>query len=209
MFNFSAIFIPVPFWELVRIWSSFLSILLCSKYLQSNFEVPGPLRSLSLGLIPTVIAAIFHKWFEIRSEVAFFLYFLRNLIRRFCRLKFFQKMNDFFFLISALAPKKWWNFKKDIILIRDMFSFIFERIENTTISCWDFNEDWRNISWNVDTDYRTGAIITRGLYIYYPIFEVHFFVFKEFFFQKFLKSCLWLRAGYNGACTVVITDSAI
>ena len=41
--------------ELVQIWSSFLSILLCSKYLQSNFEFPGPLRSLSLGLIPTVI----------------------------------------------------------------------------------------------------------------------------------------------------------
>ena len=30
-------------------------ILLCSKYLQSNFEVPGPCGSLSLGLIPTVL----------------------------------------------------------------------------------------------------------------------------------------------------------
>ena len=30
------------------------------------------------------------------------------------------------------------------------------------------------------------TIITRGLYIYYPIFEVHFFVFKEFFFHKIL-----------------------
>ena len=29
--------------------------------------------------------------------------------------------------------------------------------------------------------YRMRAIITRGLYIYYPIFEVHFYVFKEFF----------------------------
>ena len=37
------------------IWSSFPSILFCSKYLQSNFEVPGLLRSLSLGLIPTVL----------------------------------------------------------------------------------------------------------------------------------------------------------
>ena len=27
-----------------------------SEYLQSNFEVPGPLRSLSLGLIPTVLS---------------------------------------------------------------------------------------------------------------------------------------------------------
>ena len=28
-------------------------------------------------------------------------------------------------------------------------------------------------------DYRTGAIVTRGLYIYYPIFGDHFFVFKK------------------------------
>ena len=41
--------------ELVRIWSSFLSILLCFKYLQSNFEVPGPCKSFSVGLIPTVL----------------------------------------------------------------------------------------------------------------------------------------------------------
>ena len=38
-----------------ELWKSFPSTLLCSKYLQSNFEVPGPLRSLSLGLIPTVL----------------------------------------------------------------------------------------------------------------------------------------------------------
>ena len=39
--------------------------------------------------------------------------------------------------------------------------------------------------------YRTRAIISRGLYIYYPIFEVHFFVFKEFFFQKILFFCMF------------------
>ena len=55
LFNFSAIFVLVPFCELVRIWSSFLSILFCSKYFQSNFEVPALSRSLSLGLIPTVL----------------------------------------------------------------------------------------------------------------------------------------------------------
>jgi hypothetical protein len=32
--------------------------------------------------------------------------------------------------------------------------------------------------------YRTCAIITRGLYIFYPIFEVHFFVFKEVFSEN-------------------------
>ena len=32
--------------------------------------------------------------------------------------------------------------------------------------------------------YRTRAIITRGLYICYPIFEVHFFAFKEVFSEN-------------------------
>ena len=32
--------------------------------------------------------------------------------------------------------------------------------------------------------YRTRAIITRGLYIFYPIFEDHFFVFKEVFSEN-------------------------
>ena len=34
--------------------------------------------------------------------------------------------------------------------------------------------------------YRTRAIITRDLYIFYPIFEVHFFVFKEVFSENFV-----------------------
>ena len=58
MFNFSAIFVPVSFCEFLRIWSSFLSILLASKYLQPNFEVRGVLRSLSTGLIHTVIGHV-------------------------------------------------------------------------------------------------------------------------------------------------------
>ena len=54
-FNFSAIFVPVPFCEFLQIWSSFLSIQLASKYLQPNFEIQGVLRSLSTALIPTVL----------------------------------------------------------------------------------------------------------------------------------------------------------
>ena len=34
--------------------------------------------------------------------------------------------------------------------------------------------------------YRTRAIITRGLYIFYPLFEDHFFVFKEVFSENFV-----------------------
>ena len=37
------------------------------------------------------------------------------------------------------------------------------------------------------TIYRTRAIITLGLYIFYPIFEDHFFVFKDF---KILSYCM-------------------
>ena len=42
------IFVPVPLRNFLRTWSSFLSTLLFSKYLQSNFEVPGPCGSLGL-----------------------------------------------------------------------------------------------------------------------------------------------------------------
>ena len=58
LFNFSVIFVvPVPFCQLVRIWSLFLSILLASKYLQPNFEVQGVKGSLIVGLISTVLAS--------------------------------------------------------------------------------------------------------------------------------------------------------
>ena len=57
--------------------------------------------------------------------------------------------------------------------------------------------------------YRTRAIIIRGLYNFYHIFEVHFFVLKGFFFGKFcpyvwlvFKSGFKSRAGYSGAGTV-------
>ena len=37
------------------------------------------------------------------------------------------------------------------------------------------------------------AIITRVLYIFYPSFEVHFFVFKEFFSKFFvINQYVWL-----------------
>ena len=68
-----------------------------------------------------------------------------------------------------------------------MFSIFWFKVGNSTIN------------------YRMCAIITRGLYIYYPIFEVHFFVFNEVFFRKnsvlvsiqdrfVIKSGLWWRA---------------
>ena len=38
--------------------------------------------------------------------------------------------------------------------------------------------------WRKKFMYHMRAIITRGLYIYYPIFQVHFFVFKEVFSEN-------------------------
>ena len=55
LFNCSAIFVPLPFCQFVRIWSLFLSILIALKYLQPNFEVWCVNGSLSVGLIPTVL----------------------------------------------------------------------------------------------------------------------------------------------------------
>ena len=46
--------------------------------------------------------------------------------------------------------------------------------------------------------YRTRAIISRGLYIFYPIFKDQFFVFKEVFSEIFvLMYGLYSRAACN------------
>ena len=42
----------------------------------------------------------------------------------------------------------------------------------------------------ISSVYRKHAIITRGLYIYHPIFEELFFVFQKGFFQKILSLCM-------------------
>ena len=47
------------------------------------------------------------------------------------------------------------------------------------------------------------AIISRGLYIFYPIFKDHFFVFEEVFSENsVLIYGLYSRAAYDGARTV-------
>ena len=54
-------------------------------------------------------------------------------------------------------------------------------------------------------NYRTRAIISRGLYIFYPIFKDHFFVFKEVFSENsVLMYGLYLRAAYDDPRTVYI-----
>ena len=51
--------------------------------------------------------------------------------------------------------------------------------------------------------YRTRAIISRDLYIFYPISKDHFFVFKEVFSENsVLMYGLYSRAAYDGAHTV-------
>ena len=41
----------------------------------------------------------------------------------------------------------------------------------------------------LESIYRTRVIITRGLFTFYPIFEDHYFVFKEVFL-KILTLCM-------------------
>ena len=49
-----------------------------------------------------------------------------------------------------------------------------------------------------DYEYRTRAIISRGLYIFYPIFKDHFFVFKDVFLENsVLMYGLYSRAASN------------
>ena len=57
--------------------------------------------------------------------------------------------------------------------------------------------------------HRTGANITRDLYIFYLIFKDHFFVFKEFL-QIFFSLCMVsmqeqfiIKSGYDDAHTLV------
>ena len=53
------------------------------------------------------------------------------------------------------------------------------------------------------SNYRTRAIISRGLYIFYPISKDHFFVFKEVFSENsVLMYGLYSRAAYDDARTV-------
>ena len=52
--------------------------------------------------------------------------------------------------------------------------------------------------------YRTWAIISRGLYIFYPNSEDHFFVFKEVFSEN--SVLMYSRAAYDGARTVYTVD---
>ena len=54
-------------------------------------------------------------------------------------------------------------------------------------------------------EYRTRAIISRGLCIFYLIFEDQFFVFKKFFSEKSVLMYGWYsKAGYDGARTAYI-----
>ena len=57
--SYNEVFVPVPFCELVQVWTLLLSIYLDSKDLQSNFEVPAVFGStyfwVSLYKLPTVL----------------------------------------------------------------------------------------------------------------------------------------------------------
>ena len=70
---------------------------------------------------------------------------------------------------SQKSTAKIWEPWFSLILIQDFEFHHFLLISK--FSSWTFN-------------HRTRAIISRGLYIFYPILENHFFVFNEVFFSE-------------------------
>ena len=96
----------------------------------------------------------------------------------------------------------WFQFKLTLASSKSIFSIISKFVGKST---WQTTAFWflstYSILFYVPYAYTNMyAIIT--LYIYYPIFEVHFFVFKEFFQDFFsfsiqewfmIKSRLWWR----------------
>ena len=84
----------------------------------------------------------------------------------------------------------------DISTIKIKFNF---RIILKFVHTYELNLKFR-LETSVSTEfiYRTCAIISRGLYIFYPIFKDHFFVFKEVFSENsVLMYELYSRAACN------------
>ena len=91
------------------------------------------------------------------------------------------------------------NFWQSLLIIKlPSCSFLFLLI------ILDLTEQFIDLKYRIifsNFIYRTRAIISRGLYIFYPISKDHFFVFKEVSSEKFcpyvwlvFKSGLWWRA---------------
>ena len=93
-------------------------------------------------------------------------------------------------------------------------------LAQSTSNCrvYQFTLLYRLIVWYfaMPSNYRTCAIISRGLYIYYPISKDHFFVLRRFF-QKILSLCiaciqerlriksgLWWRVRYTDTALIKI-----
>ena len=81
----------------------------------------------------------------------------------------------------------WILWKKKLILFYFWgSSYLFWKLPHWRLKIWNF------------TKYRTRAIISRGLYIFYPISKDHFFVFKEVFSENsVLMYGLYSRAASN------------
>ena len=87
--------------------------------------------------------------------------------------------------------------------------FLLPPAYKACLTQWDINLS--EVASDITFIYRTCAIITRGLYIYHPIFEDNFFESRRFF-HKILSLCMvsiqeWFviksaGAGYDGVCMV-------
>ena len=85
---------------------------------------------------------------------------------------------------TIIGPNLWWNLKEQIWICE----LAFLKVTLSTI-LWSFRGLLGLFT------YRTRANISRGLYIFYPIFKDHFFVFKEPFSEN--SVLMYSRAACN------------
>ena len=134
------------------------------------------------------------------------LFFGKHLASAYCVYYRTDKTSSFKFPTQAL----YWISKKSVISVsyivfpsisRNLFLFghkmfkwflhliYYSREENIHYSRYETQYNFIDGSRCMNLEYRTCPIITNGLYFLYPIFEDHFFVFKEVF-QKILSFCM-------------------
>ena len=87
-----------------------------------------------------------------------------------------------FFWLTGCFTKSWLEIldlaPKRVLKLRSLgYDYRFRVIQENCQKLW-------KTSIQILSKYRTRAIISRGLFIFYPIFKDHFFVFKEVFYEN-------------------------
>ena len=130
--KFSGFFVPVPFYQLVRICTLFLLICIDSKDLQSNFEVPVVCGSLIFPLPSTVICLF--KWVfdaklvHITSLTSEWLLFLMDWFNKFFKWVFCEKQ-----VLQMLHSKDFsFSFYEWIEYVYSNFVYLVTKLSSNT-----------------------------------------------------------------------------